>query len=80
METLKISGKLSFDCAAGTKVRQDIHKGNGEVFYASDKTMTAARSHVNYEFHLSVMGWEKGTYYIRIHDGTNELGKYEFTV
>lgn len=79
-ETVKISGHLSFTCPAGTKVRQDIHKGNGEVFFASDKTMTAQASNVNYDFHLSVMGWEKGTYYIRIHDGTRELGKYEFTV
>jgi len=79
-ETVKISGHLSFNCAPGTKVRQDIHKGNGEVFYASDKTMTAQAGNVNYDFHLSVMGWEKGTYYIRIHDGTRELGKYEFTV
>ena len=80
METLKISGHLSFDCPKGTKVLQDIHKENGDVFYASDRAMTAQASHVNYAFHLAVMGWEKGTYYIRIHDGTNELGKYEFTV
>ncbi len=80
METVKISGELSFTCPTGTKVRQDIHRGNGDVFYASDKTMTAQASSVHYSFHLSVLGWEKGTYYIRIHDGTKELGRYEFTV
>lgn len=79
-ETLRISGDLAFTCTPGTKVHQDIHKGNGDVFYASDRTMTAASGKVNYAFHLAVRGWEKGTYYIRIHDGSKELARYEFTV
>ena len=80
METVKISGDLSFDCPKGTVVRQDIYKANGEVFYTSNRTMTAQAPHVNYSFHLSVMGWEKGGYYIKIHDGNKELAKYAFTV
>ena len=80
METVKISGRLSFECPRGTKVHQDIHKENGEMFHEGKRTMTAGGSNVNYAFHLAVMGWEKGVYYIRVHDGTNELGKYTFTV
>lgn len=79
-ETLNINGRLSFNCAAGTKVFQDIHKGNGDVFHASDRSMTAQYGNVNYAFHLAVRGWEKGKYYIRVHDGTKELGRYEFTI
>jgi hypothetical protein len=42
--------------------------------------MTAQSGNVNYAFNLAVRGWEKGTYYIRVHDGTKELGRYEFTI
>lgn len=80
-ETLRISGMLSFTCPKGTEVHQDIHKGNGDVFFASDKTMRAAYGgNVKYQFNLAVKGWERGDYYILIHDGTNELARYEFKV
>ncbi len=79
-ETVKISGDLSFECPPGTKVLQDIHKENGDAFFISDKHMTARYGKVNYAFNLSVLGWEKGTYYIRIHDGENEFARYTFTV
>ena len=80
-ETLRISGMLSFTCPKGTEVHQDIHKGNGDVFFASDKTMRAAYGgNIKYEFKLAVQGWERGDYYILIHDGTKELARYEFKV
>lgn len=80
METVLIHGDLSFTCARGTKVYQDIHKGNGEMFFQSNRSMTAASGNVHYNFRLSVKGWERGKYYIRIHDGTNELSRYEFEI
>lgn len=79
-ETVLIHGDLSFTCARGAKVYQDIHKGNGEVFFQSNRSMTAASGNVHYNFRLSVRGWERGKYYIRIHDGTKELSRYEFEI
>lgn len=80
METVLIHGDLSFTCAKGTKVYQDIHKGNGEMFFQSNKSMTSVSGNVDYNFRLSVKGWERGKYYIRIHDGTKELSRYEFEI
>lgn len=79
-ETVNISGRLSFDCAKGDKVRQDIYLENGEPVFVSEKYMTASSNHVNYSFRLKVKGWEKGGYYIKIHNGTKELAKYEFSI
>lgn len=79
-ETINISGKLEFDCALGSDVHQYIHKENGEVIYKSEKTMKSKAKHIGYTFTISVLGWEKGNYYINIHDGINQLAKYEFSI
>ncbi len=79
-ETVNVSGRISFDCSAGDRVRQDIYSSNGEPVFVSQKYMTARTNHVNYTFNLKVRGWEKGAYYIRIHNGNDELAKYEFSI
>ena len=79
-ETVNIAGKISFDCSKGDKVRQDIYHSNGEPVFVSEKYMTAQTNHVNYSFRLKVKGWEKGEYYIRIHNGIKDLATYEFSV
>ena len=79
-ETVVIKGKLEFDCKKNAKVRQDIYKENGESVFVSEKYMVASTPHVNYRFTLRVRGWEKGKYYIRIHDGTDEITRYYFEV
>jgi len=79
-ETTLIVGKLDFDCAKGTNVYQDIHKENGDDVHISDKYMTAKYGKVTYTFTLKVRGWEEGKYYIRLHDGTNEITRYYFEV
>lgn len=79
-ETVNINGELEFDCAKGAKVRQDVMKSNGEPMFESEKTMTAQTTHIRYKFRMSVRGWELGEYYIKIHDGTNTLAKYEFSI
>ena len=79
-ETIRIAGTLEFTCPKGTDVKQDIMKSNGDVFHASDRTMRAVYGNVTYKFNLAVMGWEKGEYYIKIHDGTTEYARYVFRV
>lgn len=78
--TLRISGRLAFECPPGTQVHQDIYRANGAPFFLSEKTMTAKYGKVTYQFHLQVTGWEKGDYVIKIHDGKNDLAQYAFTV
>ena len=79
-ETVNINGELEFDCSKGAKVRQDVMKANGEPMFESDKRMTAQTTHIRYRFRMSVRGWEKGDYFIKIHDGSNTLAKYEFSI
>ena len=79
-ETTLITGKLDFECAKGTNVHQDIHKENGEDVHLSDQYMTAKYGKITYKFTLKVRGWEEGKYYIRLHDGTNEITRYYFEV
>jgi len=79
-ETVNINGALEFDCTKGAKVRQDVMKANGEPMFQSEKSMTAQSTHIRYRFRMSVRGWEKGEYYIKIHDGNQTLAKYEFSI
>lgn len=79
-ETLLIAGQLEFMCNKGTMVHQDIYKANGEAVLISDKTMQARYGNVTYRFQMQVKGWEKGEYYIKLHDGTNEITRYNFSV
>lgn len=80
LETKHIRGHLEFVCAKGTIVHQDIHKANGDIMFKSDKTMQARSGNVGYTFHIQVKGWEKGDYYINLHDGTDRIAKYDFKV
>ena len=80
LETKHIHGRLDFVCEKGAMVHQDIHKANGDIMFKSDKTMQARSGNVGYTFHIQVKGWEKGDYYINLHDGTNQIAKYDFKV
>ena len=80
METVLIAGQLEFMCNKGTLVHQDIYKANGESVLISDKTMQARYGNVRYRFQIQVKGWEKGEYYIKLHDGSNEITRYAFSV
>lgn len=80
METKLIAGQLEFNCTKGAFVHQDIYKANGDAVLISDKTMQARYGNVRYRFQIQVKGWEKGEYYIKLHDGTEEITRYEFTI
>ena len=80
METVLIAGQLEFMCNKGTLVHQNIYKANGESVLISDKTMQARYGNVRYRFQIQVKGWEKGEYYIKLHDGSNEITRYVFSV
>lgn len=80
METKLIAGQLEFMCEKGTNVHQDIYKANGDPILVSDKTMQARYGNVKYRFQIQVKGWEKGDYYIKLHDGNKEITRYEFTI
>jgi len=80
LETVLIAGQLEFMCTKGAMVHQDIYKANGDAMLISDKTMQARYGDVKYRFQIRVKGWEKGEYYIKLHDGTNEITRYVFNV
>ena len=80
LETKLIAGQLEFDCKKGAFVHQDIYKSNGDAMLISDKTMQARYGNVRYRFQIQVKGWEKGDYYIKLHDGTEEIARYDFTI
>lgn len=79
-ETVNIEGDLEFDCTRGAKVRQDIYKANGEAMFISEKFLVINSTHASYWFKAHVTGWEKGEYFIKIHDGVNEIARFPFTV
>jgi len=79
-ETVVIKGQLKFDCKKNAQVHQDIYKENGESVYISKRSMTAQTGKVTYKFTMRVKGWDEGKYYIRIHDGTDEITRYYFNV
>jgi len=78
--TTTITGTLSFQCNAGSQVFQDVHRENGVKLISSDTYKTIRAGNITYTFTIRVKGWEKGEYYVRLHDGNNEITKYTFTV
>ena len=79
-ETVLITGQLKFDCRKNAQVKQDIYKENGESVFISKRSMTAQTGKVTYKFTMRVKGWEKGKYYIKIHEGGNEIARHYFNV
>lgn len=79
-ETVKIEGDLEFDCKKGAHIYQDLYRADGTAVYESQKYFTPQTTHLNYWFKVKVTGWEKGGYYIKVHDGTNTLATFDFEV
>lgn len=79
-ETVAINGQLSFTCNKGAKVHEEVHNSAGKVLFKMKDTAIVYSGNVDFEFKIRVTGWEKGTYTVKVMEGTKVLTTYAFAV
>jgi len=80
-EPTKVEGRLIFNIDKPTAVYQTVYKENGEVAWDPGKAIDISfTGEISMKFTVTVKGWSKGKYYIKITRPGKELLKQEFTV
>jgi hypothetical protein len=80
-EPTKIDGNLIIEIDKATSIYQTVYKENGEVAWAPEKTLDIKfTGKISMKFNITIRGWAKGKYYVKISRPGKELLKQEFTV
>lgn len=78
---VEVNGMLSCDIDKPVYVSNSIYTGDGKLIYEMGNPMHFPRKgHYEYEFNLTVEGWEKGKYYVLVKAGEKQLLKQEFEI
>ncbi|TNE55082.1 MAG: hypothetical protein EP338_05050 [Bacteroidetes bacterium] len=78
-ETVMVHGDIRFECPEGAKVHQEIRDAAGNV-KAKDEETPLRAGNVRYRFNVQVRGWERGTYFVKLMNGDQELVSREFEI
>jgi hypothetical protein len=79
-ETVSINGQLKYDAKAGTKIHEEIHTSSGTMLFKMKEKEVKLTAPMEYEFNLSVKGWEKGKYQVKVFEGTRLIKAFDFEV
>lgn len=80
-EPTKIDGNLIIEIDKPTAIYQTVYKENGEVAWAPEKALDIKfTGKISMKFNITIRGWAKGKYYVKITRHGKELLKHEFTV
>ncbi|MCE3225543.1 MAG: hypothetical protein K0S32_94 [Bacteroidetes bacterium] len=80
-EPTKIDGNLVIDIDKPTSIYQTVYKENGEVAWAPEKALDINfTGKISMKFNITIRGWAKGKYYVKITRPGKELLKQDFTV
>jgi hypothetical protein len=78
---VEVNGMLSCDIDKPVYVSNSIYANDGTLIYTMGNPMHFPRKgHYEYEFNLTVEGWEKGKYYVLVKAGEKQLLKQEFEI
>lgn len=79
-ESVSVEGDIELTFATDVKVHQEIQDSVGNVLVKGVDSRPLHKGAVKYHFALQVKGWKKGTYYVKLMNGTQVLTKNEFKV
>lgn len=78
---ISVNGKIQFVSDGKIKIHEVVQKVNGEVKNTSSEIEFPRQGKWNYQFTLTVKGWEKGNYEVKVMDGNNKvLETFPFTI
>lgn len=79
-QTVAIKGMIEFDNKTNASVHQEVQDKDGNVLMKTDRKFPLQKGEVKYYFSLSVTGWQKGKYSVKLMNGSNVLVVNEFEV
>lgn len=78
---ISVTGKIQFVSDGKIKIHEVVQKVNGEVKNTSSDIEFPRQGKWNYQFTLTVKGWEKGNYEVKVMDSNNKvLETFPFTI
>ncbi len=79
-ETVKITGELKFATDGVTAVHQALCDADGNVLFTGNKATPRKNDNTTLRFSVSVKGWEKGDYMVKVIRGDQEIKRFPFKV
>ena len=78
---VSVNGKIQFVSDGKIKIHEVVQKADGEVKNTSSEIEFPRAGKWNYQFTLTVKGWEKGNYEVKVMDNNNKvLETFPFTI
>lgn len=77
---VSVNGKIRIESSGNMKIHEVVQKVGGEVKNTSPEMEFARKGIVNYEFTLTVKGWEKGNYEVKVMNGDKLVQTFPFTI
>lgn len=77
---VSVNGMISFQSDGKVKIHEVVQRVGGEVMDTSEPIEFPQKGKWNYEFTLTVKGWEKGDYVVNVMDGTKLVKAFPFTI
>lgn len=77
---ISVNGKIRVESNGNMKIHEVVQKVGGEVKTTSPEMEFSRKGIVNYEFTLTVKGWEKGNYEVKVMNGDKLVQTFPFTI
>lgn len=77
---VSVNGQIRFASDGKVKIHEVVQKVGGEVMNTSEEIEFPKKGNWNYEFTLTVKGWEKGEYVVNVMEGTKLVKAFPFTI
>jgi hypothetical protein len=77
---VSVNGKIRFTSDGSVKIHEVVQKVGGEIKNTSEEIEFPKKGNWNYEFTLTVKGWEKGDYVVNVMEGTKLVKAFPFTI
>lgn len=77
---VSVNGMIQFESDGKIKIHEIVQKVGGEVMDTSEEIEFPQKGKWNYEFTLTVKGWEKGEYVVQVMNGTKLVKAFPFTI
>jgi hypothetical protein len=77
---ISVNGKIRVESDGNMKIHEVVQKVGGEVKNTSPEMAFSRKGMVTYEFTLTVKGWEKGNYEVKVMNGTKLVQTFLFTI
>lgn len=75
-----VNGQITFESTGKTKIHEVVKNAAGTVMNTSTEMEFPKAGKWNYEFTLTVKGWNKGDYVVHVMNGTKVIQSFPFTI